>query len=338
MTLTWSDMFALVIATTLGLAGYKIYAVYSESAPAADNRAGEVPPAPGAEPQNQATASTSVSPPNPPPRSGEQEKPPISPPVVPPQPPPQPDMPRPDGVAGVPKFRIVLPPAIVLSDSIMDVPSDWQSSNLPHTSQVYIWPYPDGATHGIFATSDGRCHGASAALYPNGELCTLAYYRQGQLHGTLRLWAADRERLLYAEYANGQRHGPLCLFDHDYPCFVQKWKYGKVEEEYLVEQNGDEAMTIRRSEIEPESDAGRQLDKCRQKLDDTLGEIETNERNIKQNIANWYRKESERIKRERAASQSAAKREAITSRIESRNAVKRGNWEWQLQRALSRQY
>jgi hypothetical protein len=140
--------------------------------------------------------------------------------------------------------------------------------------------------------------------------------------------------LLYAEYANGQRHGPLCFFVDNAPCLVQQWKYGKVQEEYLVQQDGDDAAAVPQSDFSQASDDGRRFASHRQQLDDLLEEVETNERTIKQNIAKWYRKESERIKRERAASQTAAKRDAITARIECRNANKRAAWEWQLQQAL----
>ena len=236
--------------------------------------------------------------------------------------------------ADAPKFTLTLPSGAVLSNTMMDVPENWQASNLPHSAQVYVMPYPGGATHGIFATKEGRCHGASAFLYPGGSLCTLAYYNKGQLSGPVRLWSADRTRLLYAEYVNGQRHGPLCFFAGDVPCLVQEWKYGKLAAEYFVKDADLDGVPIPKSELSPESDDGRQFLARQQRLDDLLAEIEQNEKTIKQNIANWYRKECERQRRERAISQSAAKREAILSRTEGRNAAKAAAWELQLQHAL----
>ena len=213
--------------------------------------------------------------------------------------------------ADAPKFTLTLPSGVVLSHTMMDVPENWQVSNLPHSAQVYVMPYPSGATHGIFATKEGRCHGASASLYPGGSLCTLAYYNKGQLTGPVRLWSADRTRLLYAEYVNGQRHGPLCFFAGDVPCLAQEWKYGKLAAEYFVQDADLEGAPIPKSELSPGSEDGRQFLARQQRLHDLLAEIEQNEKTIKQNIANWYRKECERQRRKRAASQTAAKRDAI---------------------------
>ena len=94
------------------------------------------------------------------------------------------------------------------------------------------------------------------------------------------------------------------------------------------------AAPVPKSELSPGSEDGRQFLARQQRLHDLLAEIEQNEKTIKQNIANWYRKECERQRRERAASQTAAKRDAILSRTESRNAAKTAAWESQLQHAL----
>jgi hypothetical protein len=233
-----------------------------------------------------------------------------------------------------PKFRLTLPSGAVLSNMMMDVPANWQDSNLPASTQVHVIPYPSGAVHGVFAVKDGRCHGASASLYPGGGLCTLAYYQKGQLVGQLRLWAPDHTRLLYAEYANGQRHGPLCFFAGDVPCLLQEWQHGKLEAEYFVQNTGLIGAPIPKSELSAESNDGRQFAAQQQQLQDLLAEVEGNERTLKQNIAKWYREECERSRRQQAASQTSAKRDAIIARTGARNAAKAAAWQAQLQRAL----
>lgn len=238
--------------------------------------------------------------------------------------------------ADAPKFTITLPSGAVLSHTMMDVPENWQANNLPHSAQVQVTPYPGGATHGIFATKDGRCHGASAFLYPSGSLSTLASYSKGQLNGPVRHWSQDRTKLLYAEYLNGQRHGPLCFFTADVPCLVQEWRYGKLATEYFVRDAELDGMPIPAAELSPGSGDGRQFQLRQQQLNDLLADIEQNEKEVKQKIAEGYRKEYERQRRERAISQSAAKREAILSRTEGRNANKAAAWESQLQHALRR--
>ena len=145
------------------------------------------------------------------------------------------------------------------------------------------------------------------------------------------LWAINA-RIVQPKCRYQPAHS-LCFFAGDVPCLAQEWKYGKLAGEYFVKDADIEP--IPKSELSPESDDGRQFLERQQRLDDLLAEIEQNERTIKQNIANWYRKESERQRRERAISQSAAKREAILSRTEGRNAAKAAAWELQLQHALA---
>lgn len=328
----YSELFTLLAIVIVGGVAYKFYAEFIRKAPAdaaANTQQAQPKPAP-AGPAAIKPVGAKAPPPSARPRQLSAERRPAA---------GQPDRPasakspgrRP---ADDKKFRVALPSGAAMDHTMMNVPANWQASNLPRSAQVYILPYPSGATHGIFALKDGRCHGASASLHPGGALCTLAYYNKGQLSGPLRLWAADRVRLLYAEYANGQRHGLLCFFTDDAPCLLQQWKYGKLAEEYFVRPAGLESTAVPKSEISANSDDGRRLEAGQQRLDDLLAEIETNERNLKQYVAGWYRKESERIKRERAASQTAAKRDAILSRTEARNASKASAWEAQLQHAL----
>ena len=227
-----SDLVALLLIAIVGGAGYWAYTEFGRKMPpnarVNDDTYGK--------PKQQAAAQTPTTPASqqatlPAPSSDRpKDRPETCPPIA--KTPTAGSAPRP---ADAPKFTLPLPSGVVLSDTMMNVPDNWQASNLPHSAQVYVMPYPNGAAHGIFATKDGRCHGASASLYPGGALCTLAYYNKGQLSGPVRLWAADRTRLLYAEYVNGQRHGPVCFFTGDVPCLLQEWKYGKLLGEYFVQ-------------------------------------------------------------------------------------------------------
>ena len=326
-----SDLVALLLIAIVGGAGYWAYTAFGRkmppNAPVHDDTHGKL--------KQQAAAQTPTTPvsqqatPPTPSSDRPKDRPETSPPIAKTH--PEAFAHRP---ADAPRFTLALPSGVVLNDTMMNVPENWQASNLPHSAQVYVMPYPNGATHGIFATKDGRCHGASASLYPGGALCTLAYYNKGQLSGPVRLWAADRTRLLYAEYVNGQRHGPVCFFTGDVPCLLQEWKYGKLLEEYFVQDDDLAAAPVPKSELNPGSEDGRQFLARQQQLHDLLAEIEQNEKTIKQNIANWYRKECERQRRDRASSQTAAKRDAILARTEGRNAAKTAAWESQLQHAL----
>jgi hypothetical protein len=335
----YSDLFALLVVVGAGVVGYFVYAHYSRQTPdaAAEQKLSQAHPS---SQQKQQTPGKAPPPPaptkaSPTPASGQSSQLAVGKRV---------DNCPPGGQAApggpelrpgdAPKFQLTLPSGLILNDAVMDVPPNWQESNLPHSAQVFVMPYPNGSPHGIFAVKDGRCHGASASLHPDGSLCTLAYYKKGQLAGPLRLWEPDHRRLLYAEYVNGQRSGPLCLFIDNRPCLVQQWKYDKLAEEYFVKTEGAESLLIPQADLSANDEDARRFAAAQNRLNDLLAEVENNERTIKQSIAKSCRKESERVKRERAAVQTAAKREAMLARTEARNAAKAAAWESYLQHAL----
>lgn len=213
---------------------------------------------------------------------------------------------------------IKLPSGAELSETALDLPSNWQISMFPPGVTVYVAKYPNDAPQGVFVLDKGKLHGPAVRFFPDGKLQTLAGYLAGELKGPLRLWDEQQRRILYAEFKRDKRNGLLCFFREGKPWLIQEWSMDAIQDEYLVKYSAGTATVVPGAKAQGKD--AEDFTAAKEKLDELEKQLWENEAQLKRGLAKWYRAESERIRRERFASQAPVRRDNAQRRDLARQA------------------
>jgi antitoxin component YwqK of YwqJK toxin-antitoxin module len=236
------------------------------------------------------------------------------------------------------EVNLVLPSGAKLTEAMLTVPNDWQSKLFPQKAVVYVAKYPNNQLQGVFSLSNARLHGAAASLYEDGSLQTLAFYKNANLHGPMKQWNSNKRRLLYAEYNSGKKDGLLCFFQDGIPWLLQQCDCGNVINEYLVrwtEQNACRILPVAQL-----TDAERtEAVKARQQLATMEETMRQNEGKLKQTLAEWYRKEKQRVRQQQFVAGASDRHARQSERIIAHNAedaaIMESNWRRALRGAIA---
>lgn len=220
-----------------------------------------------------------------------------------------------------PRISITLPSGAKLTEAMLEVPRKWEKKLFPDEATVYIATYPNDEIQGVFTLDNAKLDGAAIALFESGYFQTLAFYRRANLNGPMKQWNENGECLLYADYKYGRKHGLLCLFQAGSPWLIQEWDKGNVQNEYLVKF----------SELMPKAQMNAEESEEYRKAITELALLEAmlkeNETELKRNLAKWYRKEHERIKRERQTKLAPDKLRRQLDRISELNRARAAGFE-----------
>lgn len=222
-----------------------------------------------------------------------------------------------------PRIDIVLPSGAVLNEPMLDVPEKWQYKLFPENATTYMATWPNGDVRGIFTLDDAKLDGWAIALYESGDMQTLAFYKRAKLDGRMIQWRENGERLLFAERKHGNKHGLICLFQDDIPWLLQEWEKSKIQCEYLVKHAEGKFNLVPKPEMNVEET--EEYANALSELALLEATLEKNEAQLKRDLADWYRKEFERIKRSRQSKLSSDKLHRQLNRIaELHDARQRG--------------
>lgn len=216
--------------------------------------------------------------------------------------------------------NLVLPSGATLTEAKLALPQSWKTKLFPEKATVYVDKYVHGAVRGIYSLDNAKIHGAAATLYENGRLQLLGFYSKANLDGPLKYWSENGERLLYAEYKNGKKHGVVCLFRHNTPWLLQELEWGDLLGEYVVRYAKGALNPIPVAEMGTDDRA--ECSEAKEELTALEQKMKQDETQMKQELAEKYRKEDQRIKQERFAKQASARRESQSQRLNAHNAQK----------------
>jgi len=206
------------------------------------------------------------------------------------------------------KVHIKLPTGDELSEVMLELPQGWQGSMFPSGCSVYQDKYPNNALRGVFLLDSGKLEGSAATFYLDGQLTTLANYHEGQLTGPLRLWDEHQKRILFAEFKSDKKHGLVCFFREGRPWLIQKCVFGVVKEQYLVRHQEGAPTATPVSQLRGED--SKEATEAEERLADLEKDLSENEAQLKRGLTQWYRDETERLRRERFISGASQRREA----------------------------
>jgi hypothetical protein len=215
-------------------------------------------------------------------------------------------------------IRIALPSGAILTQMMLDVPSNWQSALFPDDAIVYVAHYPNNTIQGVFSLKNAKLDGAAATLYENGRLRSLAFYANANRHGPLKQWNDAGERLVYMDFKNGRKHGMVCLFQAGVPWLIQEFDRGNRQSEHLVRTVNGALRVLTEAEMNGETKADRE--KAAEQLLALEAKLKESETKLRSEMADWYRKEDQRLKRERFSELAPARHEAAMRRIEEHSA------------------
>ncbi|MCD4728197.1 MAG: trypsin-like peptidase domain-containing protein [Pirellulales bacterium] len=230
------------------------------------------------------------------------------------------------------RINITLPSGAKLTEAMLEVPRNWERNLFPETATVYTAMYPNDKIQGVFTLDNAKLDGAAIALFESGYFQTLAFYKRAKLNGPMKRWKENGERILYVDYKYGRKHGLLCLFQAGSPWLIQEWDKGNIQNKYLVKFS--ELVPKAQMNAEESEEYGKAITELAL-LEAMLKE---NEAELKKTLAKWYRKEHERIKRERQTELAPGKLSRQLDRISKLNSARATGFEEKRRRIDSRNW
>jgi len=227
--------------------------------------------------------------------------------------PPYPILSESDNSSTMSPLKLALPSGARLTEAMLEVSNGWQEELFPKNAIVYVAKYPNNKIQGIFTLKKAKLNGAAASLYENGNIQTLVFYKEADLHGPMRQWNENGEWLFYAKFNHGKKHGLACLFQNGTPWLIQEYDKGIAQNNYLVKWTQSSAIIVPTEQLT--SDENFEMSEALQQLDTLEETMKKNETILKQQLAEWYREEDQRVKQERINKQAS-------ERIVSHNAQK----------------
>ncbi|NLF10116.1 MAG: hypothetical protein GX594_19370 [Pirellulaceae bacterium] len=215
---------------------------------------------------------------------------------------------------------ITLPSGTVLCESMLEVPDNWQKIYFPKDTNIYVATWPNGDVRGIFSLEDAKLNGYAVALHEAGHFQMVACYKRANLDGSMIQWQENGERLCYAEHKAGRKHGLFCLFSNDLPWLIQEWDKGIMQKEYIVKYLEEGTSVTPKDQMDDQDIAEYGI--ALSELAMFEAEFGKYESQLKQELAQWYRQEAYRLKRERVAKQTPEKRDRMLDDIYMRNKAK----------------
>ena len=219
------------------------------------------------------------------------------------------------------EFPLVkLPSDASLSTATVEVPPNWPECNFTEETATRTVTFPNGEPKSVQSFLNARLHGPTLLLNETGEKRWAADYFEGQLHGSLWLWDEHSLIALFAQYVRGGKKGFVCLFDRGWPTLVQEWDRDQMVAESFIKWHGDVPMVFASDKLSDKADV-EQLAAAKERLARLGEDQESEETEIKRDLADWFRERDREIKQQRVAAVNLRKRKGTLETLKARNAA-----------------
>ncbi len=215
--------------------------------------------------------------------------------------------------ASSPRIYITLPSGAILNEPMLDMPDDWAEKYFPENVVAYLSKWPNGDVRGVYSLDNAKLDGYAIELYESGYFHTFARYKSARLDGRMMQWKEDGRRLLFAQHKRGNKHGLICLFRNNLPWLLQEWDKGSLQSGYLVSYSENRYNLIPKTQF-----SDRQTEEygtAQSELALLESSFEDDGNQLKRELAQWYREESHKIRRQRASRLSQDKLRSILGAI-----------------------